>query len=101
MEVRMDKKTEVALVPEVIVANVEKEKGQVIGHLVATEDWWVTFDDGKAQIRKLLAAASIRPATFLPKSVTGGRLVMKLPDGRVVMAEKKANSPVILVKWEV
>ena len=94
----MDKKTEVALVPEVIVA---KEKGQVIGTLVATEDWWVTFDDGKTQIRKMLVAAGIKPATFIPKSASGGKLIMKLPDGSTVVAERKAGAQVNLIKWEV
>ncbi len=86
---------------ETQVVTVLRETKTQIGTLQATEDWWVTFDDAKQQIRKILVAAGIKPATFLPKSMTGGRLVMKLPDGSTVLAEKRVGSPVILVKWEV
>ena len=94
----MAERTEVVVIPEVTVA---REKKEVIGTLVATEDWWVTFDHGKEQIRKMLVAKGIKPATFIPKSASGGRLIMKLPDGSTVVAERKVGAVVNLIKWEV
>jgi hypothetical protein len=94
----MEERTEAVVIPEVTVA---REKKEVIGTLVATEDWWVTFDHGKEQIRKMLVAVGIKPATFIPKSASGGKLIMKLPDGSTVVAERKVGAVVNLIKWEV
>jgi len=71
------------------------ENSKIIGTITATQDWWVTWDDGKAQVRKAIAAAGLRPTFFVPRSESGGMFVMPLATGGKVFAERKVGSPIL------
>lgn len=68
----------------------------IIGEITPTQDWWVTWDDGKAQVRKAIAAAGLKPTFFVPRAQSGGMFVMPLADGGKVFAERKVGAPIIL-----
>ena len=73
----------------------DSENTKVIGQITPTQDWWVTWDDGKAQVRKAIAAAGLRPTFFVPRSESGGMFVMPLATGGKVFAERKVGSPIL------
>jgi len=67
----------------------------IIGEITPAQDWWVTWDDGKAQVRKAIAAAGLKPTFFVPRAQSGGMFVMPLADGGKVFAERKVGSPIL------
>jgi hypothetical protein len=73
----------------------DSENTKIIGNLTATQDYWVTWDDAKAQVRRAIAAAGLKPTFFIPRSTSGGMLIMPLATGGKVFAERKAGSPII------
>jgi hypothetical protein len=72
------------------------ENSKIIGTITATQDWWVTWDDAKSQVRRAIATAGLKPTFFVPKSQSGGMLIIPLVDGRKVFADKKVGSPIIV-----
>jgi len=73
----------------------DSENTKIIGNLTATQDYWVTWDDAKAQVRRAIAAAGLKPTFSIPRSTSGGMLIMPLATGGKVFAERKAGSPII------
>ena len=73
----------------------DNENVKVIGTITPTESYWVTWDDGKAQVRKAIAAAGLKPTFFVPRSESGGMFVMPLATGGKVFAERKVGAAIL------
>jgi hypothetical protein len=72
------------------------DKEVQIGEITATQEWWVTWDHAKSQVRAAIARAGLKPVFFVPRSQSGGMLIMPLTDGRKVYADKKVGSPIVV-----
>lgn len=71
------------------------EKITIIGEITPTESWWVTWDDGKAQVRRAIAEAGLKPTFFVTRAAADGRFIMPIATGGTVEADRKVGSPII------
>lgn len=73
----------------------DSENTKIIGTITPTQDYWVTWDDAKAQVRRAIAVAGLKPTFFVPRSTSGGMLIMPLATGGNVFAERKVGAPIL------